>query len=360
MSVPKTTRRRIWLGSVLLAIGVLSMSMVRVAFGAQGFESSKQWKDGKFHNPEPMKNDMWDALKRSFKRETDGLPSKPIPVIQVDPALLRTVPSSGLRLTWFGHSSSLLELDGARFLIDPVWSRRSSPVSWAGPERWYDPLIALDSLPELDAVLISHNHYDHLDRAAIKTLESRKPRYVVPLGLGRYLRDWGVDSTRITELDWWDSTHVAGVDIVSTPARHASGRGLLDYGKSLWMGFALHGPAHRAWYSGDTGPQKEFQEIGTRLGPFDLTLVECGQYDRAWPDWHMAPEQSLAAHRAVGGKVMVPMHWGMFRLAFHTWNDPVERLLAANADGLSTIHVPRPGQSLEPESFQTQEWWKGY
>lgn len=335
------------------------MLFVREVSGDEGYGKSPQWKDGKFHNTEPMVNDMWDAMKRSFHRETTGWPSKPLPVIQVDPALFRTAPTTGLRLTWFGHSSSLLELDSARFLIDPVWGR-SSPVSWAGPERWYAPLIALDSLPELDAVLISHNHYDHLDRGAIRVLESRKPRYVVPLGLGRTLRGWGVDSSRIVELDWWDSVRIAGIEIASTPARHASGRGLFDQGKSLWMGFSLHGPAHRVWYSGDTGPQKAFQEIGKRLGPFDLTMVECGQYDRAWPDWHMAPEQSLAAHRAVGGKAMVPVHWGLFRLAFHSWNDPVERLTAANADGLSTILVPRPGQSLEPATIRTEEWWKGF
>ena len=360
MNVPKTTRRQLWLGSALLAMGVLSMSMVRDAFGAQAYPTSRQWKDGKFHNPEPMENDMWDALKRSFGRGTTGRPSKPLPLVKIDPERFRTPPSTGLRLTWFGHSSSLLEIDGARLLIDPMWGPRLAPVTWAGPEPWYGPLLPMDSLPPLDAVLISHDHYDHLDRVAIEALEPRKPRYVVPLGVGAHLRDWGVDSARIVEFDWWDSIRIAGVDIVSTPARHASGRGLFDRAKTLWMGFALHGPIHRVWYSGDTGPQKAFAEIGSRLGPFDLTLVECGQYDRAWPDWHMAPESSLAAHRAVGGKAMVPVHWARFRLAFHSWNDPVERLFAANADGASTILVPKPGESLEPATFRTEEWWKGY
>lgn len=356
----KSRGRKFCIGSGVVALAALFGVFVRDAVGGQVFEASPQWHDGKFRNPEPMVNDMWDALKRSFDKDPRGIPSKPLPVVRVDPSVFVAAPASGLRLTWLGHSSSILELDGFRFLLDPVWAKRSSPVSWAGPERWYDPPIAIDSLPALDAVLISHNHYDHLDRGAIEALESRKPRYVVPLGVGADLRDWGVDSARIVELDWWDSTMVGTVKIVSTPARHASGRGVFDHGKSLWMGFALHGPDHRVWYSGDTGPQAASKEIGRRLGPFDLTMVECGQYDRAWPDWHMTPAQSLAAHKDVGGRAMVPVHWGLFQLAFHSWDDPVERLLGANADGAETILVPRPGESIEPATYRSVEWWKGY
>lgn len=328
------------------------------ATGAQGWEASPQWKDGKFHNPEPIVNDFWKVAARSVRRQTERVRPDSVPRMAVDLEQLRTAPESGLRLTWFGHSSSLLEIDGRRILIDPVWSARVSPVSWAGPKRWYEPLASLDSLPALDAVLISHDHYDHLDRTAIETLESRRPRYVVPLGVGARLREWGVETERIVELDWWDSTRVVDLEIVATPARHASGRGILDRDKSLWCGYALRGAAHKVWYSGDTGPQKAFATIGERLGPFDLTLVECGQYDSAWPDWHMAPEQSLAAHEAVRGAAMVPVHWGLFKLAFHAWNDPVERLVAANADGAATILVPRPGESIEPSRYATATWWK--
>lgn len=356
---PRRGRWRLGVGSGLVVLVCVLVVLVRDAMGGQVFESSPQWSDGKFRNPEPMVNDMWDALKRSFGKDPRSVPSKPLPVVRVDPSVFRTSPASGLRLTWLGHSTAILEVDGVRFLVDPVWAKRSAPVSWMGPERWYDPLVAIDSLPPLDAVLISHNHYDHLDRGAIEALEPRKPRYVVPLGLGATLRDWGVDSARIVELDWWDSTMVETVKIVSTPARHASGRGLFDQGKSLWMGFALHGPHRRVWYSGDTGPQRAFKEIGQRLGPFDLTLVECGQYDRAWPDWHMTPEQSLAAHKEVGGRRMVPVHWGLFRLAYHAWDDPVERLTHAGADVRETILVPRPGETIDPDSYLTVEWWKG-
>lgn len=351
-------KRGIGIGSMLAVVGVVSMIVAQCAFAAKAFEGSPQWKDGQFHNPEPMVNHMWDAMKRTIKGNPKATPSQPLPVVRVDKSIFDTAPASGLRLTWLGHSSSILEIDEARFLLDPVWGR-SSPVSWAGPKRWYEPLIDLDSLPPFDAVLVSHDHYDHLDRSVVEHFEkSRRPRYVVPLGVGSHLRDWGVDSSRIVELDWWEAVRVDGIEITATPARHASGRGAFDRDKSLWSGFALKGAAHKVWYSGDTGPQKAFEEIGRRLGPFDLTLVECGQYDPAWPDWHMSPEQSLAAHKAVGGKAMIPVHWGLFRLALHDWDEPAERLLAANADSATQILVPRPGQTLEPTRFQTETWWR--
>lgn len=323
-------------------------------------ERSPQWKDGKFRNPQPMKNNMWTALKDWFRSSPLATPPRPLPVVQVDPSRFATPPVTGLRVTWLGHSTNLLEIDGQRLLLDPVWAARSSPVQWAGPKRWYAPLLPLDSLPAVDAVLISHNHFDHLDQSVVEGLKARNPRYVVGLGLGATLEEWGVPRDRIIELDWWDTAQVGDLRITSTPARHASGRGILDQGKTLWMGFSIAGGAHKVYYSGDTGPMRDAAEIGERLGPFDLTLVECGQYDPAWPDWHMAPEQSLALHKAVGGKVMMPVHWGLFKLAFHSWKDPVERLTKANAADSQTILVPRPGQSFEPEAAgDMPRWWEG-
>lgn len=345
--------------AALLSLCAASCSGEQTAARKLRLEGSPQWKSGKFVNPEPMKNDMWKAVVGYCKSSPIATPPKPLPVIKIDSRRFLMPPVSGLRVTWLGHSTNLLEIDGHRFLLDPVWADRSSPVQWAGPKRWYDPLVALDSLPELDAVLVSHNHFDHLDQGVVEGLKSRNPRYVVGLGLGATLERWGVPGDRITELDWWDSTQVGELRITSTPARHASGRGLFDQGKSLWMGFAIAGSVHKVYYSGDTGPFKTATGIGTRLGPFDFTLIECGQYDPAWPDWHMAPEQSLALHKAVRGKVMMPVHWGLFRLANHSWKDPVERLMAANADDAATIVVPRPGQSIEPTQGQeSPRWWE--
>ena len=323
-------------------------------------EDSPQWKNGKFVNAEPIHNNYWEMLTSIRNASPHTAPHDPLPLIHVDENRFRTAPTSGLRVTWLGHSTTLLEIDGQRILLDPVWAKRASPFQWVGPKRWYAPLLELDKLPELDAVLISHDHYDHLDEVAIKAMAKRNPRFIVPLGVGKLFQKWGISPHRITELDWWDSTELGNMKITATPARHASGRGLHDHFRTLWCGFALHTSVHRVYYSGDTGPQAAMSEIGTRLGPFDLTLIECGQYNHAWPDWHMTPEQTLAAHIALHGRILMPVHWGLFRLSHHSWKEPVERLFAANAKREQTLMVPKPGESIEPALSRPQEeWWTG-
>ena len=262
-------------------------------------------------------------------------------------------------VTAVGHATFLIQMDGLNILTDPVWSDRCSPVSWAGPRRYRAPGIPFEALPPIDALLISHNHYDHLDRVAVEALEPRSPRYVVPLGVGALLREWGVDSTRIEELDWWDSTRVGDLEIVATPARHASGRSFPPGGNpTLWAGFALVGREHRAWYSGDTGLFPGLREIGERLGPFDVTMVEAGAYGRHWPDWHLGPEQAVVAHQWARGRAMIPAHWGLFNLAFHGWTEPVDRVLVAAEKAGVTVLVPKPGESLEPASSPALvRWW---
>ena len=261
--------------------------------------------------------------------------------------------------TWFGHSTSLIEFDGVTVLTDPVWSRRPSPVTWAGPARWYPPILDMEQLPPLDAVLISHDHYDHLDRASIQSLDARRVRFIVPLGVGAHLVAWGVPETRITELDWWDSTRIGTLSIVATPARHASGRINPQRDRTLWAGYAMLGAAHRAWYSGDTGMHDALDSIGMKYGPFDVTLIEAGQYDAAWPDWHLGPEQAVEANRRVRGHAMIPVHWALFKLAHHGWTEPAERVLAATRCGVSVrVLVPQPGRAIEPTSgAATPRWW---
>jgi L-ascorbate metabolism protein UlaG (beta-lactamase superfamily) len=252
----------------------------------------------------------------------------------------------------------LLELDGRRILTDPVWSRRASPLGWLGPRRWYEPPIAVADLPELDAVLISHDHYDHLDRATVIALNRRAATFVVPLGIGAHLAYWGVPDERIIELDWWERATVSGLEIVSTPARHASGRMLIDNDQTLWSSYAVLGPRHRAFFSGDTGLFPALNEIGERLGPFDLTMIEVGQYHRAWPDWHIGPEQAVQAHGMLRGRTLLPMHWGLFTLAYHGWTEPAERVLAAARAQSVNVLLPRPGESLEPdEPGKAARWW---
>ena len=316
---------------------------------------SPEWHDGQFVNPQPIVNHLGPMLRGMFSPDRGTSPKTPPQTMTPD---LRAAPASGLRVTWLGHSTTLVEIDGQRVLTDPVWSRRVTPIRGIGPRRWYPPPLPLDELPPIDAVVISHDHYDHLDRATVIALGARGTRFVVPLGVGAHLEYWGIAASHIVELDWWERTRVGALEIVSTPARHASGRQLFDRDATLWCGYALVGARHRVYYSGDTGPFPALHEIGKRLGPFDLTMIEIGQYDRGWPDWHIGPEQAVVAHRWVGGKVMLPVHWGLFALAFHGWTEPIERaLVAAHAAGVPLL-TPRPGQSVEPETPPPPErWW---
>lgn len=321
---------------------------------------SPEWHDGHFANPQAMWSDMHDALLRAFTAGPDVDPAGPVPAARTDPAALAVAPTSGLRVTWFGHSSTLLEVDGVRVLTDPVWSERASPFEWLGPHRWYPPTIALAQLPPVDAVLISHDHYDHLDWATIVAMKSWKNVFVVPLGIGAHLARWGIPAERIVELDWWQSTRVGALTLTLVPARHASGRVQPQSDLTLWGGFALVGERHRVYYSGDTGLFEAMTGIGQRFGPFDLAMIEAGQYDADWPDWHLGPEQAVLSAQRVRAKALLPVHWGLFRLAHHGWTEPVERVLAAARCTDLPVFTPRPGASVEPTSPKpedTQRWW---
>ena len=323
-------------------------------------ERSPEWHDGAFRNPQAMWNDMLDALRHGLSSVPDNEPAAPVPVASTDPAVLAAAPASGLRVTWFGHSSTLLEVDGVRVLTDPIWSDRASPVEWIGPRRWYPPTIALARLPPVDAVLISHDHYDHLDWATIVAMRAWKTVFVVPLGIGAHLQRWGIAPERIVELDWWQSTRVGALAVTLVPARHASGRVNPRSDLTLWGGFALVGERHRVYYSGDTGLFDGMADIGRRFGPFDVALIEAGQYDAAWPDWHLGPEQSVLSAQRVRARALIPIHWGLFRLAPHGWTEPVERVLAAARCTDTPVLTPRPGQSIEPTALRpgdSERWW---
>ena len=362
------TRRSALLGVALAITALIAAAALSARRGFGEYPSgerlarthaSPEWARDRFVNAEPMWNDYSTALRELFRRNPYEEPQSPIPVLTNAATQYTTAPASGLRVTWFGHSSSLIEIDGVTLLTDPIWSARSSPVSWAGPQRWHAPAISLRGLPHIDAVLISHDHYDHLDRATIQSLDDGRVRFIVPLGVGSHLAAWGVAETRITELDWWQTTRIGAVAVVATPSRHASGRINPQSDRTLWAGYAMIGPTRRAWYSGDTGMQAAFADIGRRYGPFDVTLIESGQYDAAWSDWHLGPEQAVEAARLVRGRTMIPVHWALFKLAHHGWTEPAERVLAAARCGeVMNVLVPRPGQAIEPTTNPfIARWW---
>ena len=355
-----------WLGVALAVFAALTIASGWRAFGKRPsgvrrarLERSPNWRNGKFENTEPMHNQLVRALLAVFDKSPFTTPSEAVPTASVDLASLQTPPATGLRVTWFGHSTLLVEIEGKRVLVDPLWSERIGPMTFAGPKRWYGPLIPIGELPAIDAVVISHDHYDHLDYPTIVAMKDWNTTFVVPLGVGSHLVYWGVPAHKIVELDWWEHTTIGGLDLVATPARHISGRtlGVGDAG-TLWSGWALLGRNRRVYYSGDTGLFPGLREIGERLGPFDVTLVESGEYGRYWPDWHLGPEQAVLAHRLVGGRVFIPVHWGLFTLAYHAWSEPADRVLAAAAKTGVTVIVPKPGQSIEPLAPPPLvKWW---
>lgn len=318
----------------------------------------------KFLNPVPTETLVPGQNLRMLREwlggEQERVPARPLGPFRTDPAHYATAPATGLRVTWFGHSSSLVEIDGARVLLDPVWGARASVTPQVGPKRFFAPTIDLAHLPSLDAVLISHDHYDHLDAPTIRALAPLAVPFYCPLGVGKHLLDWGVSADRIHEMDWLDEARVgAALRIVALPARHGSGRLNLP-NQTLWASFALLGPQHRVYYGADSGPCAAlFQEIGAAYGPFDLTMLEIGAYGAQWPFIHMGPAHAVHTHQLLGGGVLLPIHWGLFNLAFHAWREPVEQVLtlARAADLALLLPVPGAPVDVRPGGLVAR-WWE--
>ncbi len=328
---------------------------------------SPNYRDGAFRNPDATslatKGSTWTTIRRWLGGHEQRVPPGPLPIVRLTRADFAQPPASGLRATWLGHSTVLVEIDGARILFDPVWARRASPSSLIGPKRFHEPPLALDDLPPLDAIIASHDHYDHLDRNVVRALArsatQSRARFVVPLGVGAHLERWGVAANRITELDWSEATTVGPLTLTATQARHFSGRGLSDRNHTLWASWSVTGPRHRVFHSGDTGPFAGFAEIGAAYGPFDLTFIKIGAYGETWPDIHLTPEQAIDANTKLRGTALLPIHWGTFNLAFHAWDEPAERVVVAAAAAGTRLIVPRPGESVEPlVAAPSDRWWQ--
>ena len=309
--------------------------------------------------PTAVGADYGGMARRWLTGKEEREPRRPLGPFRANAAALaEPVPAQALRVTWFGHSSTLIEIDGKRILTDPVWAARASPVGVLGPKRFFPAPLPLAELPRLDAVVLSHDHYDHLDRDAIKVLGRTGVLFYCPLGVGAHLRRWGVPAAQVTELDWWQEVPLGDTHtLAATPARHFSGR-RLTRDNTLWASWCILGPTHRAFFGGDSGPYEAgFREIGAAYGPFDLVMLEIGAADAMWADIHMGPDHALAAHRALGGGLLLPLHWATFNLAFHDWTEPVERLRVAAPAG--SLLLPPPGQRADVAAGALDSgWWR--
>jgi L-ascorbate metabolism protein UlaG (beta-lactamase superfamily) len=358
------------LAAVLAAVAWAVLS--RPQFGAsmegarlQRALANPQYREGRFVNLEPETPTstaaMLDYLVRQFSGDQVREPPAPLPVLHVDKtALSATPPDRGLRAFWIGHASTYVEIDGLRMLLDPVFAERVSPLP-VGPRRFHATPVALAELPRIDAVLISHDHYDHLDMEAVRHLAQRGARFFVPLGIGAHLERWGVPPAQVEELEWWQERTVGNVRIICTPTRHYSGRKPGTRSPTLWSSWSVLGPAHRFFYSGDTGYSPLFRDIGARFGPFDLAFIKIGAYGpgASWTDIHMPPEQAVQVHRDVRGRRMFPVHWSTFNLAYHDWDEPIRRTVdAAARDGVQVV-TPRLGEWVDADrAFQSTRWWE--
>jgi L-ascorbate metabolism protein UlaG (beta-lactamase superfamily) len=304
---------------------------------------------------------------RFFTEAKARSPRGPLGPFHTDTAIYATPPQSGLRITWMGHATSIVEIDGVRILLDPVWDERASPTTWSGPKRFFPPPLKLTGLPPIDAVILSHDHYDHLGAKTIRTMSRlaalKKVQWITPLGVGALLQQFGVPAAQCRELNWMDSAQVGPVKVTALPARHFSGRTLFNRFETLWASFALIGPQHRVYYGADSGEWPGFQEIGQQFGPFDLSMLEIGAFDPLWADIHMGPEGAVRSFHALGGHapgsqaLLMPIHWGLFDLALHHWKQPIEQIWPVEGLKLWSPTPGVPSEVIAGEELRS-EWWR--
>lgn len=322
-------------------------------------QASPEYHEGRFENDPPAVLDM--ALIENLRLYSQGQIREPqivIPVIALDLGKFAVPPVPGLRAVWFGHATVLVEIDGLRIMTDPVLSDRVSPFSFAGPKRFHQPPIALENLSNIDAVVITHDHYDHLDIKTIQQLAKGGTHFYVGLGIGAHLERWEIPATQIHEMDWWQSVEIKGVKINCTPARHYSGRKRMD-NSTLWASWVIKGPQHSFYISGDTGYAEHFKAIHDRFGDIDLTAIKVGAYGTTWLDIHMDPEHSVQAHLDLGGKTMLPIHWATFNLSYHAWDEPILRTVDAAQKESVRVVTPRVGETFDfDKDFQSVAWYK--
>lgn len=330
-------------------------------------QASPLWAGEGFRNQHPVLPGLRDpaAPKPTISDFICGgerkLPRAPLPIQDPRRAWLKA-PESGLRATWIGHSTVLIEIDGHRVLTDPVWGARASPLRLAGPKRFQPAAVPLRALPEVDAILISHDHYDHLDYPTIRALVHSKVPFITSLGVGAHLEAWGIAPERITELDWWQSHRIpnTGLTVTAAPSQHFSGRSLGDRNATLWSSLVIRGDRHAVFFSGDTGLTTEYATIRERLGPFDLAMLEVGAFHPSWGDIHLGPANALKALELLGNPPLLPVHWGTFALAMHPWDEPADSLLALAPQHGARLVMPQLGEPVQPAQVDSvMPWWRG-
>ena len=325
--------------------------------------TSINYNEGKFHNSvstimntsdQGMIKSTLDFLRGDPRRT----PGHPLPAVSISNSV--GLGKENFRVAWLGHSTCLIEIDGQRILTDPMFSDRASPVPFLGPKRFTKKLnFKVEDLPDIDVVLISHDHYDHLDYESILALQNKVKTFYVPLGVGGHLRRWGIAESQVIEMEWWQEQKHESLTFVATPARHFSGRGLTDRNKTLWSSWVIFGAEYRVFFGGDSGYFSGFKKIGEKYGPFDITMLESGAYDKAWAQIHMMPEETVQAHLDLRGRILLPIHWATFNLALHPWEEPIKRLLHQAEISSVEVATPKIGESFNPSaSIPQTPWWK--
>jgi len=357
--------------AVLLIVGILFVNL-SPQFGGKAtkeeqliYTNSENYKKEKFINLGNIKiemsaGNMIKAIGGMFKSIPNARPKKAIEVQKIDSLNIANY-NSKTRFIWFGHSAFLVQMNDKTILIDPMFGNAPAPHPLLGTKRFSTELpIEIEKLPKIDAVLISHDHYDHLDYESIQKLKDKVGKFYTPLGVGVHLQEWGIEKERIVELDWWQEVIFDDLTFASTPAQHFSGRGLSDRDKTLWCSWIIQSETENIFFSGDSGYGSHFKEIGEKYGDFDFAMIECGQYNELWPDVHMFPEETAQAGADIKAKKIMPIHWGAFKLAQHSWIDPIERVSIKAKELNIELITPKIGESIELENLAnlTSTWWK--
>ena len=359
--------------SLILIVGLLFVNLSPQFGGSpteeqtESYSKTGHYKEGVFVNELETNMDMdfsamYETMLEFIKGGENLQPKEDLPVKKIEAQWIEQNKNQLTKLTWFGHSAFLLQLDGKKILIDPMLGESPAPHPMIGVKRYNKEIpIEIKNLPFIDFVIISHDHYDHLDYESVMKLKGKVGKFYMPLGVGTHFKSWGFDENQILELDWWDETMEDNIKLVCTPSRHFSGRGLTDRSATLWSSWVILSEKKKIYFSGDGGFGPHFKEIGDKYGPFDVGLMECGQYNKNWAQIHMMPEQTVQATIDVGAQWLVPVHWGTFTLSLHDWTDPIERVSAEAKRKNVNISTPAIGETivLEHSLFPNSVWWKG-